>query len=353
MNWSWPAFLLLLGGIPLLVGSYIWMQRRPRRVAVRYSSLSLLRAAMPNQFLWRRHLPFALFLLALASLVMALSRPYAVVNVPSGRATIILSLDVSRSMCSTDIRPSRMEAARAAAREFIRNQEDGTQIGIVAFAGYAELVQPPTTDQNALQAAVASLTTGRRTAIGSGIIKALEAIAEVDENVAPIQSDMSSSPGPTSVPEGKYAPAIIVLLTDGVSNTGPPPLDAAQLAIKRGIRVYTIGFGTDNESIPDCLAGFGNNPFGNDPFFGQPGGGFSGGFRRGIDEETLEQIAASTGGIYYSAESSGELQDVFSRLPTHLSTRPENIEISVFFAAFAALVASLAFLLASLWHPLP
>jgi Ca-activated chloride channel family protein len=354
----WPGFLFLLGLIPLIIAVYVWMLRRRRRFAVRYSSLSLVREALPHQSRWRRHLPFALFLLALASLAVALARPVAIMSVPTNQTTVILTIDVSRSMCSTDIQPSRLEAAEAAALSFIQRQKSSTQIGIVAFSGFAELIQPPTTDSEALQDAVESLLTGRRTAIGSGILKSIDAIAEVDENVAPSVSDSNASRGdkPTPVPKGAYAPEIIVLLTDGVSNAGPLPLDAAQQAADRGIRVYTIGFGTANGSaFPNCGRQFlGREPLGGQFGGGQGfgGGGGGGGFRRGIDEATLKQIADMTGGTYYSAESAGELQNVFQNLPTYLITKHEITEISVVFVAIGALLAAIAVALALIWHPL-
>src|SRR5215207_583336 len=176
MSFLWAGSLLLLGLIPLIVALYIWMLRRRRRFTVRYSSLSLVREAASHQSRWRRHLPFVLFLLALASLVLALSRPVATVNVPSNKATIILAIDVSRSMCSNDIPPNRLEAAKDAAQSFIQNHQAGRQIGLVAFAGFAELIQPPTEDVELLTSAVESLTTARRTAIGSAILRALDAI---------------------------------------------------------------------------------------------------------------------------------------------------------------------------------
>jgi Ca-activated chloride channel family protein len=347
MNLLWPGFLLLLGLVPLLVAVYIWMRRR-RRVALRYSSLTLVRAALTRYTRLRQHLPFALFLLALCSLIIALGRPVRVVSVPSSHATIILTLDVSGSMRQTDIQPSRLEAAQAAALSFIHDQPASTLIGIVAFAGYAELIQPPTSDQEALQVAVESLTTARATAIGSGILKSLDAIAEIDHDVAPSVTDPSPGAQPAPVPKGAYVPDIIVLLTDGVSNAGPAPLTAAQQAVDRGVRVYTIGFGTAN----------GSDQFGGGGFFGggnqQPGGPpFGGRFRRGIDETTLKQIAHLTGGTYYAATSAGELLKVFQNLPTHVITRHEVMEISVVFAAIGALLVVLAIVLALRWHPLP
>ena len=354
MDLLWPGFLLLLGLIPVMVGVYIWVLRRRRRFTVRYSSLALVREALPRRTRWRRHLPFALFLLALAGLVIALGRPVAIVSVPSDQTTIILAMDVSQSMCSTDILPNRLEVAQAAALSFIQNQSASRQIGVVAFSGFAELIQPPTTDPEALQAAVESLLTGRRTAIGSGILKSLDAIAEIDPYVAPSVTDASRGAAPTPVPRGAYAPDIIVLLTDGASNAGPMPLDAAQQAADRGVRVYTIGFGTPNgAAFPNCGPQIqGRESFGPGQFRG--GGPFGGGrFRRGIDEQTLKEIAAMTGGEYYSAESAGELQKVFQNLPTYLIIKHETTEISVVFTAIGALLAALAVALSLVWHPLP
>ncbi len=359
MTFLWPTLLYLLALIPLIIVAYILFLRRRRRFAVRYSSLALVREAMPQHSWLRRFLPLALFLLALTSLIVALGRPVSIVTIPSGQTTIILAIDVSRSMCSTDVQPSRILAAENAALTFIKNQKSNTQIGIVAFSGFAELIQPPTTDGEALQAAIESLLVGRRTAIGSGLLKSLDAIAEVDKNVAPSIVDGSPGIEPAPVPKGAYAPDIVVLLTDGVSNTGPEPLDAAQQAVDRGVRVYTIGFGTANGSeFPNC----GQQSQGNEPFgFGGGGGGFGGfgggggfgGFRRGIDEQTLKQIASMTGGDYYPAESAGELQKVFQQLPIYLIAKHETSEISVIFAAIGALLTILAIGLALIWHPLP
>ncbi len=364
MDLLWPGFLLLLGVIPLILGLTMWVLRRRRRFALRYSSLALVRAAMPRPSRLKRYLPLALFLLALASLVVALGRPVAIVNVPSDQTSIILAIDVSRSMCSTDVDPSRIEAAQAAALSFIERQKASTRIGIVAFSGFAELVQAPTTDPELLEGAIESLMTGRRTAVGSGILQALNAIAEIDPNVAPVKSGAAGGEKVTPVPSGAYVPDIVILLSDGASNTGTPPLEAAQHAVDRGVRIYTIGFGTANgSSFPICPGQFygsepfdgrqfGNPPYGSGPFGG--GGGFGGGgFRRGIDEETLKKIAAMTGGEYYSAESAGELQDVFQNLPTYLITKSEITEISVAFAALGALLAIAAVALGMLWRPLP
>src|SRR6266540_1249869 len=157
MGLLWPGFLYLFFLIPLIVVVYILLLRRRRRFAVRYSSLSLVREAAKQQSWLRRHLPFILFLLALTSLVFALGRPVATVLIPSNKATIIMAIDVSRSMCSTDIPPNRLEVAKDAALAFIHNNSSGRQVGIVAFAGFAELIQPPTTDPRLLESAIGYL----------------------------------------------------------------------------------------------------------------------------------------------------------------------------------------------------
>ena len=348
MDLLWPGFLLLLLVVPLILAIYIWTLRR-RRVALRYSSLALVHAALPRYSRLRRHLPFALFLLALTSLIIAMGRPVQIVSVPAGQTTIMLAIDASGSMRQNDVQPTRLGAAEAAALSFIHAQKPNTQIGLVAFAGYAELIQPPTSDQEALQVAVESLTTGRGTAIGSGILTAVDAIAAVDQYVAPVVSNSSSRGQPTPVPKGAYAPDIIVLLTDGVANAGPPPLEAAQQAADRGVRVYTIGFGTEAGS-PGFGGGFGGRGgFGGGGF----GGGGGGGFRRGIDDVVLKQIADLTGATYHAAASAGELQQVFDSLPTNLITKHEVMEISVGFAAGGALLFVLALVLALRWNALP
>ncbi|MEW6086124.1 MAG: VWA domain-containing protein [Chloroflexota bacterium] len=350
MSMLWPSALYGLLLLPLLVGAYFWLLNRRRRFVIRYSSLSLVREAASHQSWLRRHLPFIFFLFALASLILALTRPTAEIVVPSNRATIILALDISRSMCSTDIPPNRLVAAQEAAIEFVKSQDEGTQIGVVAFAGFAELVQPPTKDRTLLANAITNLLPARRTAIGSAILRSIDAISEIDSRIPPTLPGESVA----SIPEGGFAPHIIVLLTDGSSNAGPSPFTAANEAVARGIRVYTIGFGTINNTSPMiCGDAFSeSDPFGGPGFgFGNPFGG-GGGFRRELDEVTLKQVADMTGGTYYAATSAGELQDVFRNLPTYLVVTRETTEISALFNAVAVLLMLLAFYLSVSWNPL-
>ena len=396
MNLLWPKFLFLLGAIPILVPVYIWVLRRRRRYAVRYSSLELVRLAQPQGAHWRRHIPLALFLLALESLAVALSRPFTINSVPISMNTIILAMDVSRSMCTPDIQPSRIESAESAALAFIQRQKASTQIGVVAFSGFAELDRPPTTDPELLQNALHNLKLGSTTAIGSAILQALDAIAETDPNVSPSQgeaagqgqvggrvsskTELQDPPLQQPSSKGEYVPDIIILLTDGVNNTGPDPLEAAGQAADRGVRIYTIGFGTtDAAMFPVCPQRLlSNNPNNNTrgydlmpyvvepaagtgedyrdqelsygPYVGGGGSGGGSGFPRGIDEDTLKKISALTGGAYYPAESAGELNNVFRELPTYLGTRRERREISVAFAGIGTLLAAMAIGLSMVWH---
>jgi Ca-activated chloride channel family protein len=225
------------------------------------------------------------------------------------------------------------------------------------------MVQVPTNDEEVLLDVIASLATGRRTAIGSAILESIDAIAEIDPSIQrSVAGDDPFASAPPSVPSGAFAPAIIVLLTDGASNAGPDPVEAAQQAVERGIRVYTIGFGTENPGgrPPRCGAQhIGSEPGDNGQGFIDPGfgsgnfGGTGGGPRRAIDEETLMAVAEATGGEYYLAEDAQQLTEVFRQLPTDLITSHEVVEISVAFTAIAVVLVSLAILLGQAWRPLP
>lgn len=354
--WSW--YLVLLFIIPLIIAMYIWIQRRKRRYAVPYSSLMLIRQALPKRSHWRRHLPFALFLFALTCLIIALARPAAQIEVPLSRTTIILALDVSRSMCATDVSPNRLSVAQEAAIAFIKNQVAGTQIGIVAFGGFAEIIVSPTRDKEILQEAVTNLTTSRGTAIGSATLKSIDAIAEINTAVAPSGLNLGDEASDPETELATYQPDIIVLLTDGANTRGPDPLSAAQQAANRKVRVYTIGFGTTKFTEMVCTQRqLGVDAFSED-FGRRSGGGFGGGggnFQRFlfIDEPTLQAVADITGGEYYRAENTDQLYEVFLNLPSQIILQMENLEISVFFSALAAIFTLLAISLSLLWNRFP
>jgi Ca-activated chloride channel family protein len=364
MDFLWSGLLGLLVLLPILIAIYVWRLRRGRPSGVRYSSLALIRDADPGSARLRRHLPVVLFIAALGAIIVAMARPVVILAVPTNQTTIILTMDVSGSMCSSDIPPSRLEAAEAAAASFIKSQSTSTRIGIVAFSGFAEVVAAPTNDQAALLNALQSLATGRRTAVGDGILASIDAISEIDPSVAKSVTDSSTGTAPAPVVKGAYAPDIIVLLTDGASNAGTPPLDAAQQAADRGVRVYTIGFGTANGGALSATcapqfqgrepgAGGGGGGFGGGGFGGGGPGGGGGNFPRGIDEATLKQIADMTGGTYHPASTASELGTVFQNLPTNLILKHEVTEVSFGFVGLGGLLAGLAILLGKAWRPLP
>ena len=362
MGLLWPAYILLLTAIPLVVLAYVLVLRRRRRFAVRYSSLSLIRQAMPSGFRWRRHLPFALMALAIALLILALSRPFANVTVASSRTTVMLALDVSLSMCADDIYPNRLTVAQEAAERFIDSQEPDTRVGIVAFAGIAQLIVPPTTDRDALLEAVANLTTARATAVGSAIARSLDALAEINPDIEPVSVYVNAREGGTDPGlEDSLQPDVIVLLTDGASNRGVRPLAAARAARDRGVRVYTIGFGTASPSVLRCTPGqLGGDELANRigrGGFGSFSRGFGGGFRGGnflrLDEGTLSRVAEITEAEYYAAESADELLQVFSTIPVQIEKKKVRMEVSAVLTAIGALLALSAVALGLRWSPLP
>ena len=354
MGLLWPTYLLLLAAIPLVVLAYALVQRRRRRFAVHYSSLSLIRQAMPSGMRWRRHLPFVLLVLALALLILAMSRPFANVTVASSRTTVMLALDVSLSMCADDIYPNRLTVAQDAAERFIESQEPGTHVGIVAFAGIAQLIVPPTTDRGILKDAVSNLTTARMTAVGSAITRSLDALAEINPNIPATRVySVPLEDRQDSFTEDNMQPDVIVLLTDGASNRGVFPLVAAQAASDRGVRVYTIGFGTTTPSLLQCTP----EQLGSDDLANRIGRGGFGRFGRigflQLDEQTLMSVAEMTGAEYYLAESADELIEVFATIPVQLRKNTVRVEVSAVFTALAALLALVAVALGLRWNPLP
>jgi Ca-activated chloride channel homolog len=357
MTFTWPLALFLVLAVPAVLGAYLWKLRRRRKQAVRYSSVALLRSVIPKGTRWRRHLPIALLLASLGVLALASSRPQIVRNVSVGRTSIILTLDVSRSMCSSDVQPNRLAVAQAAARTFVEDQPKGTRIGIVVFSGFAQLAVPPTTEREPLLAAIDGLTTGFGTAIGSAMLKGLDAIAEVNPDVAPVGDAPIGEVGPAGA--NGFVPDIVVLLTDGANTRGIKPLDAVPYAIERRVRVFTIGFGTTRAAPMVCsrtqLGGAAVGDGGQFRGGGGGGGGFGGGGRSPLiaDEATLQAVADQTGGEYYRAEDTAQLAKVFSELPQDVEVQKEEVEISAIFAAIGALIAAAAIVASIRWSPYP
>lgn len=354
MTFAWPYLLLSLLAPLALLAYYLWVLRRRSKTAVQYGSLSLIRAAAPSSSWWRRHLPASLLLLGLVSLGVGSARPQATIEVPLSRTSIILALDVSLSMCSTDVDPNRLAVAQDAARTFVENRDDGTQIGIVAFGGTAELVVAPTNDTDDLVAAIDSFTTTLGTGIGNATLRSLDAIAEINPDVPRAAIDLSDQVDRDALAQsGEYVPDIVVLLTDGANSQGVDPLLAAQQAVDRQVRIFTIGFGGDELAEMICAP----DQIGPGSF--APGFGFNGGRPDlgdvtldelrpflVIDEPTLQEVADRTGGRYYRAADAAQLIDVFDQLPSQIVLQEQETEISVWFALSGAALLLAAVVLA-------
>jgi Ca-activated chloride channel family protein len=350
MSLSWPWALIALLAFPLLLGFRWWTRRRRRREAVRISSVTLIRAALPGRSLWRRRIPLWLFAGGLVVLATGAARPQASVPVPADAASILLAIDVSGSMCSTDVAPNRLTAAQKAAREFVQAQDDRSRIGLVTFAGTAGLLVEPTTDKDALLAAIDKLRTSRGTAIGQAILAAVDAIAEINPDVPPTGVDVPGSTFGDAVSE--YQPDTIVVLTDGRNTQGVDPVTAAAEAAARRVRVYTIGFGTTDPSPMVCTR---DQISGDAAFRGdQPRGGYGGGGRGGryqqIDEVTLTRVAEMTGGEYFQAEDAEALSGVLLDLPSSIVLQRQDMEITVWFALAGAVLILVAVGLSQWWN---
>ncbi|MGZ9221890.1 MAG: VWA domain-containing protein, partial [Anaerolineales bacterium] len=247
MSFIWPTLLLMLLLIPLLVLLYLQLQGRRRQFAARYGSLGLVHDARGSGLGMRRHIPALIFLVGIAILLFSLARPQARVNVPKLEGTVMLTFDVSGSMAADDLKPTRMEAAKAAARQFVEKQPSVVSIGVVVFSDGGISVQPPTHNREETFATIDRLVPRRSTSIGNGILVALNAIV-VDAGDPPILNtniNNTSEPlEPVPAPQGWYPSAVILLLTDGENTAPPDPVMAADLAVDLGVRVYTIGIGT-------------------------------------------------------------------------------------------------------------
>jgi len=353
----WPfALFALLVPLAVLVGAW-WIRRRRRKYAVTFASLALVKAAMPERSRWRRRVPAALLLAAMVALVLGMARPQALVATERSDTSIMLTIDVSRSMCSTDVSPNRLAAAQEAARQFVEDQPDGTRLGIVVFAASAQLLVPPTTDRDKLNDAIDGFSTAVGTAIGNGILASIDALSRVNPQIAPSTVRLTGRERSRDRFASKYVPDVMVLLTDGAATTGVDPRAAARQAADRGVRVFTIGFGTENPTMlvctPEQFGGDTLDPLGGGGGIGiVPGGGPSG--RTGnfleIDEGTLRAIARTTGGSYARAASASQLNKAFADLPRRVVKVREVRELTVYLVAAGALLAIGALTTSRWWN---
>jgi Ca-activated chloride channel family protein len=318
MSFIWPAMLYSLFVIPLGIAFYLFLQQRRRQFAARYGSFGLLSGSTGLSL--RRQIPPFFFLIGLTLLTLALARPQMVVSLPRQAGTIILAFDVSGSMAAKDVDPTRIEAAKAAAQDFVQHQPPTVQIGVVAFSDNSFMVQTPTNDREAILAAINRLTPQRGTSLAHGILASLNAIAASTEpQPDEIYSDLllTPTPTPTPLPKGIHTPAVIVLLTDGENNEPPDPLEAAQTAADRGVRLYPVGLGSPTGTTLD-INGF--------TVYTQ------------LNEAMLQQIAQITEGTYYTAQSEEDLRSVYADVGSTLIFKPEKTEITSILAGLGLLV---------------
>lgn len=341
LSFLWPQFLWLLLAVPALVLVYVWLLKRKTKLALRPGSIAIARQALGPGLHWRRHLPPALFLLAMVLGMLAASRPLAVVTLPSDHATVILAIDVSLSMRATDIKPSRIVAAQEAAKSFLKELPRGVRVGIVSFAGTAQVVQAATLQREDLVAAIDRFQLQRGTAVGSGIVVALsELFPDHGLDVGAMTygngrrgKSIDEAPGKPKkeivpVEPGSYTSAAIVLLTDGRRTTGVDPQEAAMLAANRGVKVYSIGLGTVNGEVP----------------------GFEGwSMYLKLDEPSLKAIANVTRAEYFYAGDADALKTVYDKLGTRLQLEKKETEVSALLALGAAVLALLAAGLSLVW----
>ena len=335
MTFQWPELLWLLAALPALAAAYLVVLRRKKKLALRYASLTLVRDSMGTAQL-RRHVPPLLLLAALALMIAATARPSAVLTLPSQHETVILTMDVSGSMRATDVLPTRLAAAQAAAKAFVAEQPENVRIGVVAFAGTATVAQAPTRNREDVIAAIERFQLQRATAIGSAIVVSLAAIfpdAGIDLAALTYGSENGrKTEKPAArfkpVPPGSYASALIVLLTDGQRTTGPDSLAAARMAAERGVRIYTVGVGTPEGKIVGIE-------------------GWS--MRVGLDEETLKAIADLTRGEYFYAGSAPDLKNIYESLRSRFVLERKRTEVTALFCAAAALLVVVSAALSLAW----
>ncbi|MSO99000.1 MAG: VWA domain-containing protein [Rhodospirillaceae bacterium] len=337
-EWPWMLWALLI--VPALATVYHVLQKRKRQAALQYARWAAGEVLAASRF--KRNLPPILYLLALTLLIGAMARPVAVLTLPSFRDVVILAIDVSNSMLADDLEPNRLAAAQKAAREFIEEQPSTTQIGIVAFAETALTIQRPTLNREDLLKAVDRLKPQEGTAVGGAILTGLQTLfpketfelqrkqdnAQDNELGRPLPEKAQPTPEKQPVEPGPETSAAIILLTDGQATGGPDPLKAAQLAADRGVRVFTVGIGTE----PGAVVKF---------------KGVS--MRTKLDEETLKKIADVTLARYFLANNAEDLREVYRELNMRLVSVTRETEVSAIFVAVAAAAAFLAAAMSVTW----
>jgi Ca-activated chloride channel family protein len=316
MTFIWPWMLLTLLLVPLLTWTYLQLLKKRRQDADGLQQLGLLQTSsgrMPGR---QRHIPPFLFLIALTLLFLALARPQLFVTLPRVQGTVILAFDVSNSMSADDLEPTRIEAAKTAARLFVENQPSTVDIGVVAFSDGGLVVQAPNGDQAATLSTIDRLSPQGSTSLGQGIFSSLNAIA--GKAIAIEETDLEDGSQPVDI--GNYSSAVILLLTDGENTESLDPLEIAQLAAQAGVRIYPVGIGSSEGTILEVE-------------------GFN--VLTRLNESALQEIASLTNGSYYHAEDEESLHEIYENIDLQLKVGGEKMEITAILAG-----ASLLFMLA-------
>jgi Ca-activated chloride channel family protein len=304
-----PWFLVALSLIPTLGAAYVWWIRKPSRSPLPYPNATVLAAAAQHSG-FRSHIPAVLFLLALAAIIVSVARPVTSLPVRAHRATLILTLDVSSSMQAKDIVPTRLDAARAAAKSFMKGLPEGLRLGLVTFSSTGNLIVPPTSDHVRVVKAIDTLHVGDETAMGDGLA---QAVASLPDRAGPDGDGGLPYANPFSLPTG-----IVILLSDGLNNAGMDPMKAAELARRQQVVVYTVGVAAPTPAdMPRSSTA--------------------------LDDETLDAMARLTGGLYFHASSAEGLREVYQEIRKSLGWQPQPVEVSALTAGLstAALLAAL------------
>ncbi len=332
MEFLWPTALPLVILGPAFLGFYFWQQRRRRRYFLTYSNLAVVKALSRSPAAWRRHLPPALYSLAFTALALAVARPQWAVPVPVKQVTVMLVIDVSRSMEATDIAPNRLAAAKAAAKSLVGELPPDARVGVVSFSDSASVLVPPTTDRELVNQAIDNLRTMSATAIGDGILAALSVLPGGDSQAGSPDGRGRAQPAPRRDTPTSSPVATIVLLSDGANNRGVHPVDAATRAQERNVRVYTIGIGSREGGVL-----FYGNQF----------------LRVFLDERTLQQIAEITGGQYFFAPTAKDLSAIYQNLGSTIGWERQRTEVTFAFVAAGLAVALVAGLISASWFGQP
>jgi Ca-activated chloride channel family protein len=336
MSFGHPLLLLTLLIVPAAIGAFLLAERRRMRYAVRFTNLDVLAGVVARGGAWRRYAPFVLFLVAVAALCVGVARPHATTMVPQERATVILVIDVSRSMDAKDVKPSRLLAAEAAVRTFLDKAPKRLRVGLIAFAGIPSVVTPPTRDHELVREGlidIASYGGFGGTAIGD----AVAAATDLGLQAVSGKTNLASVAAPPTHTHGLVS---ILFLSDGAQTRGDLlPLEGAQRAKAAGIPVFTVALGTPNGTLDLGGGGFGF------------GGGFGGPRRVPPDPDTLRAIAETTGGQFFEAKSSKSVNAAYAKLGSKLGRKPAKTEVTYGFLAAAAGLLVAAGLLSGAWSP--